>query len=451
MDDHSFEDELEPRHLIDRADVVLRAGVLMLGAGTSSLRVRELMRRAARAVGLDQMAASISYTTIVATVARRGIFRTRVAETGTPGVNAHRIAMLQDLSLRMPQRLTDSQLAARLDRIERTAPLYPLWLQALLVALACCSVTVLQHGGWREVLAVGPASAAAFLLAKFLARHSINHLASIVVCSATSSALFIALTTVMNAILGDASPRMPAGFICASVFLIPGFPLVTGGLDLTRIDLNAGVPRVTYAAMSLLAITIGVWTVASLASVTPGSPPGFLLPAPAAWGIGMAAGFVAVFGWATMFNAPVKVALAAGLVAVAGKGVGLAVTAVGGPAHVATFAGCTVMGLLCALVGALFRLEKIIMTVPTLLVFVPGSTALQTMLLFNAGDVGGAVADAITTVLTVIAMVAGLAAARMLTDPEWTFTRTDAPSLVSLVRNVRPTVRRTRRSRRRPG
>lgn len=450
MDDHSFEDELEPRHLIDRADVVLRAGVLMLGAGTSSLRVRELMRRAARAVGLDQMAASISYTTIVLTVARRGIFRTRVAETGTPGVNAHRIAMLQELSLRMPQRLTDSQLAARLDRIEKTAPLYPLWLQALLVALACCSVTVLQHGGWREVLAVAPASAAAFLLAKFLARNSINHLASIVVCSATSSGLFVVLTVVLNALLGDASFRMPAGFICASIFLIPGFPLVTGGLDLTRIDLNAGVPRVTYAAMSLVAITIGVWTVASLADVTPGSPPEFLLPGPAAWGIGMTAGFVAVFGWATMFNAPVKVALAAGCVAVAGKGVGLAVTAAGGPAHVATFTGCTVMGLLCALVGALFRLEKIIMTVPTLLVFVPGSTALQTMLLFNAGDVGGAVADAIATVLTVIAMVAGLAAARMLTDPEWTFTRTDAPSLVSLVRHVRPGVRRTRRSRRQP-
>jgi hypothetical protein len=30
-------------------------------------------------------------------------------------------------------------------------------------------------------------------------------------------------------------------------------------------------------------------------------------------------------------------------------------------------------------------------------------------------------------VLAVIAMVAGLAGARMLTDPEWAFTRTDPP------------------------
>ena len=37
--------------------------------------------------------------------------------------------------------------------------------------------------------------------------------------------------------------------------------------------------------------------------------------------------------------------------------------------------------------------------------------------------------NAIATVLAVIAMVAGLSAARMLTDPEWAFTRPDPPEL----------------------
>ena len=52
-DEHEYEDSLEPRHLIRRSDVVLKAGILMLGAGTSGLRVREIMRSVAHTVGID--------------------------------------------------------------------------------------------------------------------------------------------------------------------------------------------------------------------------------------------------------------------------------------------------------------------------------------------------------------------------------------------------------------
>ena len=51
-------------------------------------------------------------------------------------------------------------------------------------------------------------------------------------------AVFVAvsLSWVITAVAGAPSPRFAAGFICASIFLIPGFPLVTAGLDLTRLD-----------------------------------------------------------------------------------------------------------------------------------------------------------------------------------------------------------------------
>ena len=41
ISEHEYEDQLEPTHLIRRSHVVLRAGTMMLGAGTSALRVRE--------------------------------------------------------------------------------------------------------------------------------------------------------------------------------------------------------------------------------------------------------------------------------------------------------------------------------------------------------------------------------------------------------------------------
>ena len=75
------------------------------------------------------------------------------------------------------------------------------------------------------------------------------------------------------------------------------------------------------------------------------------------------------------------------------------------------------------------KISKIIMTVPATLVTIPGSSALRTLLYFDEGNLLEAARNGIATTLTVIAIVAGLAGARMLTDPEWAFTKPDPPEL----------------------
>lgn len=433
-----FEDSLEPMHLILRTDAVARAGGMMLGAGTSSLRVRQLMRRSAKALGLGHIASSITFTSLAMTVERRGVFRTKVVEVPKPGVNAHRIAMLQKLSNEMPERITATELHQRLDAIEKTPNLYPAWLRGILVALACAAIAILVGGGWREAAAVVPASGLAYLMFRRLGRWHLNHLAVVIVSALTASAGYLLAAAGLAGWLGEPSPRLAVGFICASIFLIPGFPLVTAGLELTRLDLTAGVPRMTYAAMIFVAIAIGVWVVAKAGGITGDPPPPVAPMAPAVlWGLRAMAGFVAVFGWALMLNAPLRTAVVAGAIGIVGNTVRLAMADSGIPDHVAVFTGCVVMGLGCAWLGGVFRLEKIIMTVPTLLVMVPGSSALRTLLYFDAGDVNRAVTQGIATMLGVVAMVAGLSAARMLTDPEWIFTRDDPPAIRVPVPRIR--------------
>ena len=223
------------------------------------------------------------------------------------------------------------------------------------------------------------------------------------------------------------SSRLAAGFICAAIFLIPGFPLVTGGLDVARIDLGVGIPRLGYATAVLLAITIGVWIVAVPTGISPDLVPAPTGPTVLLWTAWLAASFFAVFGWAIMFNTPLAVALAAGLIGVLGNVVRLLMLEAGVAVHVATFAACVVMGLACAVVGRLLDMEKIVMTVPTVLVAIPGSSALRTLLYFDQRDVVSAMENGVSTLLVLVAMVAGLACARMLTDPEWAFTRPDPP------------------------
>jgi hypothetical protein len=435
--EQEFEDSLEPRHLIRRTDVVARAGVLMLGAGTSSLRVRQLMKRAARAVGLGNVEADISFTSLTMTVERRGLFRTKVLEVRSPGVNAHRIEMLQALSNNMPERLTATELDRRLDRIESAGQLYPAWLRGLLVALACASVTVLTGGGWREIAGVLPASALAYLMFRRLGRWQLNHLAVVLASAFTASAGYLLATGVLDRVIGEPSPRMAAGFICASIFLVPGFPLVTAGLDLTRLDLAAGIPRAIYAVMILLAITIGIWIVTKLGGILADPLPPLAAEPWQLWLIRLAASFVAVMGWAMMLNSPPATAAVSGAVALAGNSVRLGMIDAGVVEHVATFTGCVIIGLGCAVLGRAFKLEKIIMTVPTLLVSIPGSAVLRALLYFDAQLIERAVEQGLAALLGVIAMVAGLSAARMVTDPEWIFTRDDPPNLREVVPRLR--------------
>lgn len=434
--EYEHEDALEPKHLIRRSNVVLRAGIMMLGAGTSGLRVREVMQAVAHSVGIRKVRAQVTFTDIVLTVRRRGIFRTQVAEITNPGVNAHRIALLKDFAHNLPPRATVTELDEMLDEIEQTPRLYPTWLLVLLVSVACASVTVLSNGGWREVAAVLPAAALAFWLQRTLTSWQVNHLAVVLTAAATATGTYLGLTRVLEFALGDTSPRMAAGLICAAIFLIPGFPLVTAGLDLTRIDLLAGLPRLTYAAMVLLAITIGVWMMTTISGASPDP-----VPVPEAspvliWIALLVASFFAVFGWAMMFNSPCSAAIASGVVAMIGNVPRLLLLEYGVKTHVATFVGCFLMGLLCALAARLFGMEKIIMTVPTVLVSIPGASALRTLIYFDQADVVQAMQNGVATVLAVIAMVAGLAGARMLTDPEWAFTRTDPSGYRQHVRRI---------------
>ncbi len=428
FDDHEHEDALEPQHLIRRSNVVLRAGILMLGAGTSGLRVREVMMAVARSVGIDRIQAQVTFSDIALTVQRRRTFRTQVSEIGAPGVDAHRIALLKDFADNLPERATVAEVDALLDDIEHTPRLYPTWLLVLLVALACASVTVLTNGGWREVAAVLPASALAFWLQRSLTSRQLNHLAVVLSSAAAATGLYLAFSRLLDLALGGTGPRLAAGLICAAVFLIPGFPLVTAGLDLTRIDLLAGLPRLTYAAMVLLAMAIGVWTVVAGSGASPEPVPALEGSAFAVWTALLVASFFAVFGWAMMFNSPWPAALASGVIAVIGNVPRLLLLESGAKPHVATFVGCFLMGLLCALVAGVFGMEKIIMTVPTVLVSIPGSSALRTLIFFDQADVLQAMASGVATVMAAIAMVAGLAGARMLTDPEWAFTRVDPPT-----------------------
>ena len=58
-------------------------------------------------------------------------------------------------------------------------------------------------------------------------------------------------------------------YIGAMLFVIPGFPLITGGLDMAKIDFPSGIQRVAYVLCIILMATLAGWMVASIVHLNP--------------------------------------------------------------------------------------------------------------------------------------------------------------------------------------
>lgn len=60
-----------------------------------------------------------------------------------------------------------------------------------------------------------------------------------------------------------------AGYICSMLFIIPGFPFITSGIDLAKLDLRSGLERLTYSVIIVLVATMFAWIMALLLKLQP--------------------------------------------------------------------------------------------------------------------------------------------------------------------------------------
>lgn len=54
------------------------------------------------------------------------------------------------------------------------------------------------------------------------------------------------------------------GYIGAMLFVIPGFPFITSGLDMSKLDMRSGLERLTYAILIITIATMAGWAVATV-------------------------------------------------------------------------------------------------------------------------------------------------------------------------------------------
>lgn len=312
--------------------------------------------------------------------------------------------------------ISGEQLHQLLDEIEKIHGLYSPVALGMAAALACGGFTFLLGGGPIEMLCAFIGAGVGNYVRCKLTKHHFTLFLCIV--SSVSLACFTYAGFLKLAeILWGISIQHEAGYICAMLFIIPGFPFITSGIDLAKLDMRSGMERFAYAILVILVATMAAWIMALILHLQPVDFPKICLTSEEQVIFRLLTSFCGVFGFSIMFNSPPGLAaVAAGIGAVANTLRLEFVDLTGMPPAVAAFIGALTAGILASLIKNRAGYPRISVTVPSIVIMVPGLYLYRGF--YNWGMMSLSVSASwfASAMLIVMALPLGLIFARILTD-----------------------------------
>lgn len=406
---------------MERLDALLRFGALMLRAGDTAFRVRQSMLAVTRGMRLTDVSVQMGLGGILASARHEEEAATLMREVGAPGVNVWRTGALAELADTAEAGIRPRELTERLGAIEGERPRYSVAGTGAAVGAACGAFAVLNGGMGLEVLAAAIGAGVGQCLRSVLLRRRFNQFAVTAVSALVASGVYCGVAVLARQ-AGLGAARHAVGFISSVLFLVPGFPLIAALLDLLQHETAVALGRLAYAMMLLMAATLGLAAVVAVVGFTAEAPP----PSPAGTvgvaftvGVRAVASLVGACGFAILYNGSWRNVGHVGLLAIVGNEIRLGLHDGGLGLPGATFLGALAVGLAASVARRWFREPRIALTVPGVIMMVPGLYAFRTLVLFNQGEVLDGLRAAVMVALVVGAMAMGLAAARFVSQPEW--------------------------------
>lgn len=327
------------------------------------------------------------------------------------------------------QGITVRQAHERLDMIERRKPLYSPAFAGLASACACASFVFLLGGGPFDMIGAFVGAGLGHWLRRRLFAHHLNQFFVTFVCVAVA-ALACTGTLRLIGLFNPIALQHDTAYIGAMLFVIPGFPLITGGLDMAKIDFPSGVQRLTYVLCIILMATLAGWMVASIVHLNPqGFEPLGLNPVINCL-LRMMFAFIGVWGFSVMFNSPQRMCLVAATIGLITDTLRLEIVDMGVPAEAGAFIGAFLAGLLASawrsavrhgLLAPHLGYPRICLTVPSIVIMVPGLYMYQAMFHLGQFDTLNALDWAFRAFMVIICLPIGLAMARVVTDKSWRY------------------------------
>ncbi len=135
-------------------------------------------------------------------------------------------------------------------------------------ALACAAFVFLLGGGPYDMIGAFVGAGLGQWMRRRLFAYHLNQFFVTFVCVA-AAALACTGTLRLIGIFDPVALSHDTAYIGAMLFVIPGFPLITGGLDMAKIDFPSGIQRVAYVLCIILMATLAGWVVAVLVHLHP--------------------------------------------------------------------------------------------------------------------------------------------------------------------------------------
>ena len=251
--------------LTEKASIIGRTGLMLLSCGTGAWRVRSSMNSLAKQLNITCTAniglMSIDYTCFDGD----HCFSQSLCLTNT-GVNTSKLNRLERFIHEFPENcenLSGEQLHAQLDEIEQLHGLYSPVALGFAAALACGCFTFLLGGDLNEmILAFLGAGIGNFLRCK-LTKHHFTLFLCIVSSVAAACLVYVGALNLAEHFF-SVSLQHEAGYICSMLFIIPGFPFITSGIDLAKLDMRSGLERLAYAIVLSQRLPHGSWRFSSI-------------------------------------------------------------------------------------------------------------------------------------------------------------------------------------------
>ncbi len=405
--------------LKEKSSLVGRVGLMMLSVGTGAWRVRASMNKISKALGIvcnaDIGLLSIEYTC----VDKNGDTYTNALSLSNTGVNTDKLVSIDAFTDEFADKVNKFSIGKFhkiLDRINKKKPNYKAINLGLAAALACWGFTFLLGGGPVEMFLAFFGAGVGQFVRKKLIEHKITLLGNVSVSVAAACCTYIILMKVCEAVFGIASVHQ-AGYICAMLYVIPGFPLITGGIDLAKLDLRSGMERILYACLIIITATVTGWIVALCFNYKPADFVDLEINPALRLVIRLVTSFCGVYGFSFLFNSKRKMAVTAGLIGMIANTFRLEIIDFTNiPVAAAAFLGALISGLLASVIKFKIGYPRITITVPSIVIMVPGMFMYKGIYFMGQNNIADGGMWLVKAFLIVLALPLGLIAARILTD-----------------------------------
>ena len=410
-------------NLVERATIVGRIGLMMLACGTGAWRVRNSMNVAAETLGMT-CSADIGLVSIEYTCMDNHRSYTQALALPSTGVNTARLNALENYMRAFEQQgqnWTTGEIHHALNRIERIGGLYAPWMVGLAAALACSAFVFLLGGGPVEMLCCFFGAGIGNYVRRKMGDRKLTLFAGLTVAVAVACVAYDASFNVVQYFL-HVNSHHEAGYIGAMLFVIPGFPFITSGLDLSKLDMRSGLERGAFALMVITVATLVGWVVAMAMDLQPENFIPLALSPALYLVLRLVFSFCGVFGFSIMFNSSLKMAATAGVIGACANTLRLEMVDLAHvPAGPAAFAGALLAGVVASLARRRVGYPRIAITVPSIVIMVPGLYMYSAVYNLGLNSLSVAGTWAAKAALIVVFLPLGLIAARIIADPKWRY------------------------------